>query len=637
MSRHSFPAVLLAFALAAAAHGQTPAESLLFSDDFTNSTAPDDGLGPDWNLVGLWYASGGAISDLDDVDQALEAAVSCADCRVEAQITFAAPETGISLRAATPDDRYDAVVVGANLRLRRVNAGAFVTLMEAPSGLADPTAPFTLSLSARGSSPVRLTAAVNGVPVASFADVDPAALIDPGAAGLWTLSSSVQFNAFRLYGPAAPPPPPPPAGGDWTMYRHDLAGTGAAPESLSVAQARNLKVLFQTQVRGTDASPVVAGGALYLTVADGTLVSLDAQTGAQRWAQPVGSSVKTACAPFVSGPIGAAAVVGQTVFAPGGDGVVYAFDTDSGALTWSTAIADTVANDFIWASVFPVDGRLYLGVATLGEARCGENPGRLVALDQATGAVLGTWWADANQGNGGGVWTSPAFDARTGRLFVTTGTVAKGVQPDTKPWQQAFVAIDPVSMQTLDSFQPVRTDFFTDWDFGASPTLLDLPDGRHLIAAANKNGFVYALDRDHLADGVLWTSLISGSGASPDLGESTIVSAAYANGLLFVGGGATTDGFPGAIAALDPATGKQQWLRHPDGFVLPAVTAVGDVLLAGVSRNSDMTGTLYVLSQQTGEVLFTLPTPGRLFSQPTWANGTLYVADELGNLFALKP
>lgn len=427
---------------------------------------------------------------------------------------------------------------------------------------------------------------------------------------------------------------------DWPVYRHDLAGTGTSAEALTVEQARGLSVVAQAHLRGSDANPVVSQGALYLTTYDGTLTCLDAQTLATRWVQPIGVSTKSACVPYSSGPIGAAAVLGQAVFAPGGDGRVYAFDKDTGAPLWVTPIADTAANDFIWSSVFPAAGQLFVGVATLAEAKCGENPGYVAALDLASGARLGTWWAEVNHGNGGGVWTSPAYDPGTNRVFVTTGTVARGIQPGTAPWQQAFVAIDPASMQTLDSFQPVQTDFYTDWDFGASPTLYDLPDGRHLIAAANKNGLVYALDRDNLAGGVLWTSRISGSGASPDFGESTIVSAAYANGLLFVGGGRTTDGFPGAIAALDPASGAQQWLIHPDGYVLPAMAAVGDVVIAGVSRNNSTntggTGTLLLLSQQTGEILYQLATPGRLFSQATWANGTLYVTDELGNLFALQ-
>ena len=193
------------------------------------------------------------------------------------------------------------------------------------------------------------------------------------------------------------------------------------------------------------------------------------------------------------------------------------------------------------------------------------------------------------------------------------------------------------TMQTLDSYQPVTDAWAQEYDFGASPSLADTPGGRHLIVAANKNGVVYAADRDHLAGGVLWTMVISGPGSSPDLGESTIVSGAVANGSVFVAGGATTDGFPGTIAALDPATGATRWLMHPDGFVLPALTAVGEVLLAGVTHAADSTGKLYVLDQRTGAVVFTSAMPGRMFAEPTWAQGTLYVVDEKGNLRAFRP
>jgi outer membrane protein assembly factor BamB len=191
-------------------------------------------------------------------------------------------------------------------------------------------------------------------------------------------------------------------------------------------------------------------------------------------------------------------------------------------------------------------------------------------------------------------------------------------------------------MLRADSFQPIQTNFSTDFDFGASPTLFDTPGGRHMVATANKNGFVYALDRTDLAAGVVWTSRISGSGASPDLGESTIVSPTFANGLVFVAGGRTTDGFPGAIAALNPVNGSTVWKMHPDGFVLPAMAASGGVLAAGVSR-SDGTGHLYVLNQSSGAVVFTMTTVGHIFGEPTWANGVLYVVDVAGNLYALSP
>jgi hypothetical protein len=51
--------------------------------------------------------------------------------------------------------------------------------------------------------------------------------------------------------------------------------------------------------------------------------------------------------------VGAPAVVGTTVFAPGGDGVVYSFDL-SGNQNWATKIADVNnLGEFLWSSISP--------------------------------------------------------------------------------------------------------------------------------------------------------------------------------------------------------------------------------------------------------------------------------------------
>lgn len=619
--------------------GGSGVATLLFRDDFTQQIPPDEGLGTDWTVSGAWYEKGGALADLDAPDLAQEVPVTCADCRVEAKVLgFGVPEIGVSLRASINGDRYDAILLGnGSLRIRRVRGGAMTTLGEVPGGAGPLDQWITVSLQAVGGNPVQLVAAVNGADRLSVTDGSTNAITSAGRAGLWTTRQGVMFQAFKLWSAGAPPPPPPTNDNDWPFYRRDLMGTGAAPGSLTTTQARGLKVAFHLALRTrVDANPIVAGGKVYLAVSDGTLLALDANTGATLWTAGIGTAPKSACVPFSSGPVGAPAVVGQRVMASGGDGRIYAFDKESGAQLWVTRIADTSADEFLWSSIFPLNGKVYVGVGTLYEPICGAMPGRVVSVDQTTGAVTGTWWAQENHGNGGGVWTQPAYDPATGRLFLTTGPVADRVDPTTEPCQQAFVAIDPNTMATLDSYQPVPTLYSGESDFGASPALLDTADGKHLIVAANKNGYVYALDRDHLANGVMWMSLLSGPGASPENGESTIVSAAVANGTLFVGGGATTDGYPGAIAALDPSTGSKKWVIHPEGFVLPALTAVGDVVIAGVSNKTDLTGELVVVSQKDGTVLFSLHTPARLFGEPTYANGMIYVADEAGNFYALK-
>ncbi len=426
--------------------------------------------------------------------------------------------------------------------------------------------------------------------------------------------------------------------GDWTFYRHDLAGTANAGEPLTTDQARALEVNRALFAGGDDYSnPIVAGGSLYYTSGDGFVHALGLSDFTERWKRPVWAPGPFHCLSMSrAAPVGAPAVVGSSVIVPGGDGVVYSLDLPTGkVVNWATPIADVNnLGEFLWSSPFPLNGKIYLGVASLHD--CLLVPGRLVALDELTGAVVGTWWADVNHQPGGGVWTQQAYDPVTNRLFATTGTIALGKTTAQQPWADAFVAIDPDTMQTVDSFSPIPGDnYYTDADFGASPTLSDSPDGRHFIAATNKNGWVYALDRDHLANGIIWKYQISGGGASPDLGESSIVSAPYANGTLFVGGAKTADGkYPGAVAALDAFTGAEKWIFHPDGFVLAGMTVTGQVLFVGTANPGSGRGILYALDQATGAVLYQLST-AEIFGEPTWANGALYVGDGTGSMFEL--
>ncbi len=425
---------------------------------------------------------------------------------------------------------------------------------------------------------------------------------------------------------------------DWTFYRKDLAGTANAGEPLTLDQARALEVTRSIFLGSSIFSnPIVANGNLYYTAGSGSLHAVNLANYTARWQKAIYATGPFHCISSArEPPVGAPAVVGTTVFVPGGDGVVYSLDS-SGRQNWATKIAD-VSNlgEFLWSSIFPLNGKLYVGVSSLHD--CLLVPGRLVALDQATGVVVGTWWGDANHQPGAGIWTQPAYDAVSNRLFVTSGTIASGKTAAQQPWADAFVAIDPDRMVTLDSFSPVPGDTFSaDNDFGASPTLYDSVDGRHFIAATNKNGWVYALNRDNLAGGIVWKYQISGPGASPDFGESSIVSAPYANGTLFVAGGKTADGaHPGAIAALDAVTGAQKWIFYPDGFVLAAMTVTGQVLFAGTTDAATGRGKLYALDQATGAVVFQLVSAS-VFGEPTWANGALYVGDAVGLMYELVP
>src|SRR5262249_12996875 len=59
--------------------------------------------------------------------------------------------------------------------------------------------------------------------------------------------------------------------GDWTFYRHDLSGTSNASEALTVDQAAGFTVKWSKAMGGVIGNPVVAGGTVFVTGADGSL------------------------------------------------------------------------------------------------------------------------------------------------------------------------------------------------------------------------------------------------------------------------------------------------------------------------------------------------------------------------------
>jgi hypothetical protein len=178
----------------------------LFTDAFSRSIPPDDGLGASWSIgAGLWFTDGRANSDQDGNDLTAENVIQCRDCTVQASVITFGSEGGVYVRAPSPTspDRYDLVSLpNAHVQIRRVRSGTVTVLGDAPSGLASLDGSQVLALSAVGDSPVVLVGKVNGTTQVTASDFSPSAL-GAGYAGLWTPFAGVVFDDFSLTGVAA--------------------------------------------------------------------------------------------------------------------------------------------------------------------------------------------------------------------------------------------------------------------------------------------------------------------------------------------------------------------------------------------------------------------------------------------------
>lgn len=237
--------------------------------------------------------------------------------------------------------------------------------------------------------------------------------------------------------------PAPAAGADWTGYLFDArhGSWNAAATAIAPADAAGLTPdwTFTADAPVGDqpeaafvASPIVAGGLVFIGANTGVFFALDEATGEPVWSRDLGHVTTMTC---LGRGITSTATVAwdashgeDVVYVGGGDGFLYALAAEDGELLWrSLVVQPGVAENagYNWASPIVVNGRVLMGVSSM----C-DHPlvrGGLRQYDQATGERTGTYWSMPKDLVGASVWTSPA--SRPGDVWITTGNAPGGRQP----------------------------------------------------------------------------------------------------------------------------------------------------------------------------------------------------------------
>jgi polyvinyl alcohol dehydrogenase (cytochrome) len=372
--------------------------------------------------------------------------------------------------------------------------------------------------------------------------------------------------------------------------------------------------------------PSLVGGRLFVGVDTGYVYALDPASGCVHWSFLAETGVRNAVSvgPVADGRY--AAYFGDI------RANVYAVDAETGELRWKTKV-DPHPLAVVTGSPTLYQGRLYVPVSSREEAAggslnypCCTFRGSIVALDAATGAEIWKAYAlpdppqPAGQnsrgtplwsGSGAAIWHAPTVDPRRGAIYAATGDAyTHPVHANT----DAVIAIDMDTGELRWSVQDWENDAWLvacgqnasencpdplgpDFDFGTSPILHTLSDGRRVLLAGQKSGFVFAHDPDN--DGArLW--------------RAELVEPAGAAEILF--GGAADDRTAyfgldnGTLAALDPATGERKWFIEPappgpHRGITAAVTAVPGALFVGWQN-----GALTAHDSATGRVLWRFET-----------------------------
>jgi outer membrane protein assembly factor BamB len=339
-------------------------------------------------------------------------------------------------------------------------------------------------------------------------------------------------------------------------------------------------------------------------------------------------------------------VTGTATVYVSGARFLYALNAATGAVAWKTEIGppDLSTPDayYNWSSPTVAGGHIYVGLAS----GC-DTPlirGGVVELDQHTGRVLHTWYSEPRGSIGGSVWSSVAVSSAGGDVWASTGNecdpTVNTCPAGNKIGHSLSVVHLSSSLGFLQAWRPPGTAGH-DWDFGSSPTLFGGTGSSADVGACNKNGRYYALTANPLGSSPLWTDTIG----APASGGSCIASAVWdgPSGTLYIGGNATTIGgtsYGGSIRQVNPATGGYLWQTGLPCAVMgtPSLDSAG-VLAVGTYRFSPSAACgAYMINAASGAILTPLPVgTSRVFAQPVFAQGSLFVATETNGLYDFVP
>jgi len=301
---------------------------------------------------------------------------------------------------------------------------------------------------------------------------------------------------------------------NWPSYNGDY--TGKRFSSLAQVTPANVshlaaKWVFHTQNAGVlQVTPVVVNGVMFLTGSNDAY-AVDAKTGKQLWHHA--RAVSTGLIDDASGHINrGVAVLGNRLFMETDNAHLLCLDARSGNLIWDVAYASDNKNYGATSAPLIVKDKVLVGTSG------GDDGvrGFVAAFDTQTGKEAWRFWTIPKPGEkgsetwpagdiythgGGTTWMPGTYDPELNTIYWGTGNAAPDfdgtVRPGDNLYTSSLVALDPDTGKMKWYFQFNPHDLY-DYDSIQTPVLVDAKfrgQMRKLVITANRNGFLYILDR----------------------------------------------------------------------------------------------------------------------------------------------
>ena len=304
-----------------------------------------------------------------------------------------------------------------------------------------------------------------------------------------------------------------PVAANWPSYNGDYSGRRFS--SLDEINAENVSRLRAAWVfhpgnsKRLEATPVVVSGIMYLSSANDAF-ALDARTGRVLWhyERPVSAGLIDDAAGHHTRGV---ALWRNLVFMNTDDAHLICLDARSGNLLWDVSFADKTKNYGATSVPLVVKDEVIVGPSG------GDSGvrGFLAAYDALTGKLKWRFWTIPGKGEfgssswpgdsylhgGGTTWMPGTYDPELDTLYWTTSNAAPDFVGDSRPGDDLYtacvLALNPDTGALKWYFQFTPHDLY-DYDANETPVLVDIEEKgatRRLLVQANRNGFLYELDR----------------------------------------------------------------------------------------------------------------------------------------------
>jgi alcohol dehydrogenase (cytochrome c) len=300
---------------------------------------------------------------------------------------------------------------------------------------------------------------------------------------------------------------------NWLSYNGDYSGRRYSALSQinggNVHQLRAEWVFHSRNSSRLEVTPLVIDGLMIVTSANDTF-ALDARTGRVIWqnVRPNTEGLIDDASAHLSRGVG---IWHNRVYRETDNAHLLCLDARSGNLLWDVPYADWNKNYGATSAPLVVKDKVIVGTSG------GDDGvrGFVAAFDADSGKLAWRFWTIPAPGEfgsqswpgelylhgGGTTWMPGTYDPELNTIFWTTSNPSPDFEGSVRPGDDLYtdcvLALDPDTGKLKWYFQFTPHDLY-DYDATETPILLDADYQGHprkLLIQANRNGFIYTLDR----------------------------------------------------------------------------------------------------------------------------------------------